>query len=322
MEQCRNARAGETGYPLENTPTSGIDRYNSHSRKSGSDPGRGLNLVRLAAVAEWLACSPPTKANQVQSAAGVTLRFSRVGIVPVDAAGYPVSPALAFRHCSILTSFYPHRTFFNSITAVIHLLKNRSTSTLFVGAYKHLKTIIVTTVPDIGHEYWRILQKKRQTAWREHVTHRGNQDPWGLVYRMVTGKSSKEITRHMLVTLLPDDTAVGETELHERIRAIQLSPMKTEGTSPFSAEELDKKSPGLDGMTGEMILRAYPRIRQNLLDMFNDCFKEWTFPSGWKKGLLIVIYKGGGRNPRKAKSYRPITLLQVFGEDIRTSYRP
>ncbi|KAJ8867437.1 hypothetical protein PR048_031239 [Dryococelus australis] len=46
------------------------------------------NNKRLrATVAEWLACSPPTKANRVQSPCQVTPGFSQVGIVRGDAAG-------------------------------------------------------------------------------------------------------------------------------------------------------------------------------------------------------------------------------------------
>ncbi|KAJ8885934.1 hypothetical protein PR048_012140 [Dryococelus australis] len=37
--------------PRENSPTSGIDTYDSHIRKSGSEPGQGLNPVRLVTFA-------------------------------------------------------------------------------------------------------------------------------------------------------------------------------------------------------------------------------------------------------------------------------
>ncbi|KAJ8867493.1 hypothetical protein PR048_031295 [Dryococelus australis] len=62
-----------------------------------------------AVVVVLLARSPPTKANPVQSPAGVT-GFSHVGIVPDDAVGRRVFsrisrfPALSFRRCSILAS--------------------------------------------------------------------------------------------------------------------------------------------------------------------------------------------------------------------------
>ncbi|KAJ8894435.1 hypothetical protein PR048_007089 [Dryococelus australis] len=64
-----------------------------------------------AAVVERVACSRHTKANRVQSPAGVTSRFSYVEIVPDDAVGrwffsgisrYP--PALVFRRCTLVTS--------------------------------------------------------------------------------------------------------------------------------------------------------------------------------------------------------------------------
>ncbi|KAJ8898216.1 hypothetical protein PR048_003576 [Dryococelus australis] len=72
-----------------------------------SNPKQGMG----AAVAERLACSPPTKANRAQSPAGATLGFSDVGIVLNDAATRWVfwrisRPPLffSFRRCSVLTS--------------------------------------------------------------------------------------------------------------------------------------------------------------------------------------------------------------------------
>ncbi|KAJ8882396.1 hypothetical protein PR048_014204 [Dryococelus australis] len=79
----------------------------------------GLPLARDIAVDHFtrLTCSPPIKANRVQSIPSrLTPGFSQVGTVPDDDAGRRVfsrisrfSPALAFGRCSILTSFHPHR---------------------------------------------------------------------------------------------------------------------------------------------------------------------------------------------------------------------
>ncbi|KAJ8894956.1 hypothetical protein PR048_000264 [Dryococelus australis] len=41
-----------------------------------------------------------------------------------------------------------------------------------------------------------------------------------------------------------------------------------------------------------------------------------TFREKCKKGLLTLIYKGGGKNPIMAKSYRPIMLLSVMGNTL------
>ncbi|KAJ8882732.1 hypothetical protein PR048_014545 [Dryococelus australis] len=84
----------------------------------------------------------------------------------------------------------------------------------------------------------------------------------------------------------------------------------------FSIEEMNsivrktklKKAPGMDGLMGEMLLRSYPRIREEMLTLFNDCLKTGTFPIEWKKG--------GGGNPRKEKSYMPITLSSVMRKTL------
>ncbi|KAJ8887701.1 hypothetical protein PR048_013919 [Dryococelus australis] len=67
-------------------------------------------VVFGAAVAEQLACSPPTKANPVPSPAGSHRDFrmwESCRTMPLAGGfsrGSPVSSALSFRHCSILTS--------------------------------------------------------------------------------------------------------------------------------------------------------------------------------------------------------------------------
>ncbi|KAJ8869874.1 hypothetical protein PR048_028883 [Dryococelus australis] len=65
-----------------------------------------LYVVQVAEAAERLACSPPTIANRVQSLAG-SLRIFACGTMPL-VGGFsresPVSPALSFQRCSILTS--------------------------------------------------------------------------------------------------------------------------------------------------------------------------------------------------------------------------
>ncbi|KAJ8866721.1 hypothetical protein PR048_032582 [Dryococelus australis] len=63
MEQRRNEKAGETGEPRENPPTSGIVRHDSHMLRSGSDPAGNRTRRRIAATAcpGWV--SPRPTAN-------------------------------------------------------------------------------------------------------------------------------------------------------------------------------------------------------------------------------------------------------------------
>ncbi|KAJ8876083.1 hypothetical protein PR048_023992 [Dryococelus australis] len=74
-----------------------------------------FSSIRGIAVAERLDCSPPTKANRVRSPAQSPLNFCKwesyrtMPIFGGFSRGSSVSPNLAFRRCSILTSVHPHR---------------------------------------------------------------------------------------------------------------------------------------------------------------------------------------------------------------------
>ncbi|KAJ8881533.1 hypothetical protein PR048_018015 [Dryococelus australis] len=70
MEQRRNARAGETGYPRENPPTTGIVRCDSHLQKSASDPA-GIEHGPPWWEASRLTTQPPWVALGVRSGADV-----------------------------------------------------------------------------------------------------------------------------------------------------------------------------------------------------------------------------------------------------------
>ncbi|KAJ8890886.1 hypothetical protein PR048_010395 [Dryococelus australis] len=105
MEQRRNDKEGETGDTRE-TPSSGT----TPTCENPEWPGRGLNPYRRGsgtAVAERLACLPPTRANRVQSPAGSLSDYRMLescwtmSVVSGFFRLYPVSHAPSFRRCSI-----------------------------------------------------------------------------------------------------------------------------------------------------------------------------------------------------------------------------
>ncbi|KAJ8869160.1 hypothetical protein PR048_030728 [Dryococelus australis] len=67
-EQCRNAGLGERETPLENPPTNGIVRYDTHTRNSGSEPLRDSNHVRLGGRRIALTTTPPRPPRHFSSA--------------------------------------------------------------------------------------------------------------------------------------------------------------------------------------------------------------------------------------------------------------
>lgn len=70
----------------------------------------------------------------------------------------------------------------------------------------------------------------------------------------------------------------------------------------------NKKSPGLDGVTNN-ILKKLPRAGISLLTrIFNACMKFGHFPTSWKTSKIIAIPKPG-KKADSPDSYRPISLL-------------
>jgi hypothetical protein len=48
--------------------------------------------------------------------------------------------------------------------------------------------------------YKKAVTKARIQSWQEFVTQEGNKEPWGIVYRTVTGKIRREETASMLLS--------------------------------------------------------------------------------------------------------------------------
>ena len=106
---------------------------------------------------------------------------------------------------------------------------------------------------------------------------------------------------------------------HERRKAAGSPSM----SQPFSTHELkdairklkNKKSPGKDGITNEMINRLGNGAKQKLLDVFNQSWTSGVFPSAWKEAIMVPIPKKG-KDKTKKNSYRPISLLSCIGKTM------
>jgi hypothetical protein len=90
-----------------------------------------------------------------------------------------------------------------------------------------------------------------------------------------------------------------------------------EPTEMITIAELDqvlqkaknRKSPGLDNINVELFKYGGQKLRETLLHLFNNIWKQRTTPSDWEEGLIINIYKKGSRNV--CNNNRGITLLST-----------
>ena len=121
--------------------------------------------------------------------------------------------------------------------------------------------------------------------------------------------------------LLPDDNPEDDNLHHQELRRSFLENTIAQAP-PFLTEELDdavdgtnaNKAPGPDGMSPNVILKAQEKLRNDLLKKYNTCLEKNTFPKDWKRGEIVIISKGGGKDPKEPKSYRAICLLSSLSK--------
>ena len=77
-------------------------------------------------------------------------------------------------------------------------------------------------------------------------------------------------------------------------------------------------SAGPDQLSPHHLLHAGPLISTWLSKIYNAISNLEMIPSQFKKGILIPIYKGKGKDPLLPTSYRGITLTSVFAKTLET----
>lgn len=78
-------------------------------------------------------------------------------------------------------------------------------------------------------------------------------------------------------------------------------------------KKLPHKAPGKDGITPIMVKRMCNAAFFRLLEIMNECLRVGYFPKAWKEAMLVIILKPG-KDKNLISSYRPISLLNIFGK--------
>lgn len=188
--------------------------------------------------------------------------------------------------------------------------------------------------------YKRAVRKQKIDSWRKFVTKHGNEDPWGIVYRLQADKlrlgkvlstlrkgehsslSLEETAKRFLDVHIPDDRVEDDTPEQQVIRAGAGIAPNTDDAPLISEAEVicvvktfkNKKAPGPDQIEVTVLKVACSVIPRQIVRLFNGCLQWGVFPSVWKEGSLRVLPKGEDKDEKDPKSYRPICLLSVVGK--------
>lgn len=75
----------------------------------------------------------------------------------------------------------------------------------------------------------------------------------------------------------------------------------------------DKKAPGFDLITKEILVQLPRRAVVFLTTLYNGILRTQCFPLVWKVSRIIMIHKAG-KPPNDVSSYRPISLLPILSK--------
>src|ERR1700733_5697531 len=89
--------------------------------------------------------------------------------------------------------------------------------------------------------------------------------------------------------------------------------------APITIRELElaisklkmRKSPGVDGVSNEMIKNLGTAAKTKLLQIFNTCWTSGEVPQTWREAIMIPLLKPG-KDSSSASSYRPISLTSCL----------
>jgi hypothetical protein len=73
------------------------------------------------------------------------------------------------------------------------------------------------------------------------------------------------------------------------------------------------KSPGIDGITGEMIKNGGENVIDWIWKLCNKAFAEGIVPKDWSRAVIVPLYKGKG-DKGNCRNYRGISLLSIVGK--------
>jgi hypothetical protein len=108
-------------------------------------------------------------------------------------------------------------------------------------------------------------------------------------------------------------------DYHKLIRAQNETQMTTEDDKPFTTAEIRdavhtlnrNKAPSEDGITSEILERAYNLLPKATTAIYNGCLRTACFPRTWKRAKLIPIVMPGKETCDDITKYRPISLINT-----------
>jgi hypothetical protein len=137
--------------------------------------------------------------------------------------------------------------------------------------------------------------------------------------RRADGTLTSGMAETMKVMMEHFTPTVTDIDYYKSIREQNKAPVTTEDDKPFTTAEIKdaiyamnkNKAPGEDGITSDILKRAYDILPKSTTAMYNGCLGTKCFPKIWKGAKLITIVKPGKETCEDMTKYRPKSLLNT-----------
>ncbi|KAI5750180.1 hypothetical protein M8J76_013460 [Diaphorina citri] len=194
---------------------------------------------------------------------------------------------------------------------------------------------------DRKKEYKKIIKEVKKKSFEDFVEKDLGKDPWGCVYKIAAEKikldsimttvrkegdtcttTMKETLEAIMEGIVEDDRIEGENEWHTSVRSEISKRENMEVVRKFTRDELmdavfeikSNKTPGIDGIHGELLKYSFRILKTEWLEIINYCLEKGYFPKIWKIGILKAILKTPDKDPKDIGSRRPLTMLPEMGK--------
>ena len=180
------------------------------------------------------------------------------------------------------------------------------------------------SIPQHGERLSKTLAADKVAEWRQ--LRAGQRTTLQTTNGAVTGKAAANVLAGVFEE---ESTASPSADRLKDVRAQTRAVLQNSATAGFDPcmtecltlreleEELkkikQKKAPGPDGITNEMLKHLGPGAKRTLLRIYNQSWSTGTIPTNWKEAVIRPIPKKG-RDKRDPSSYHPISLLSCVGK--------
>ena len=187
-------------------------------------------------------------------------------------------------------------------------------------------------------KYEATLRKTKIQSWKQCCNSTTSSNHWNTVYKLATGKIKSgstlstlrnpdgsvttgmaETVLYMIDTFAPENVGESDNEYHKLIRAQTKTPITIEDGEQFTPAEIKdainemnkNKAPGEDGITSDVLQRAFNLLSKSTTAMYNGCLRTAFFPRIWKRAKIIPIVKPGKETSDDISKYCQIRLINT-----------